>query len=324
MTAKANGTSEQQGGSLLTATAGADTAKRAVENNYLYNVEVDNLIKELAQAEKEGKDTKPIFEKYAKLSEKNRQELLQECGNNPVCYMPHIQMMKTGDEAVYENFSYLRLGSYFNDVSRATQAKMSDFVEAENAKTRAQLPNSIQYATLALGLGEAMGLGGIALKDKLPKLSFSSKDKNYPKGGMDNYQREKVGDSDYPSRAENNATAIPLKQQLSNEMLKAQGVKFENIDVIAKVDINGKIYVDTNQRARADKFADPNKPTLIAENISQKPPLPNGKPYPNSNMEILMQKLVQSNKLMREVVQRAKIWSFKFKVRMFVRTAVKI
>ncbi|WP_303013700.1 HNH endonuclease, partial [Rodentibacter pneumotropicus] len=33
LTAKANGTSEQQGGSFLTATAGADTAKRAVENN---------------------------------------------------------------------------------------------------------------------------------------------------------------------------------------------------------------------------------------------------------------------------------------------------
>ncbi|WP_303011708.1 VENN motif pre-toxin domain-containing protein, partial [Rodentibacter pneumotropicus] len=34
LTAKANGTSEQQGGSFLTATAGADTAKRAVENNF--------------------------------------------------------------------------------------------------------------------------------------------------------------------------------------------------------------------------------------------------------------------------------------------------
>ncbi|OOF69743.1 hypothetical protein [Rodentibacter caecimuris] len=162
---------------------------------------------------------------------------------------------------------------------------MSDFVEQENAKTRAELPQSLHYGTLALGEAEAVGLGGIALKDKLPKLSFSSKDKNYPKTGMDNHQRGKVGDSDYPSGAENNETAIPLKQQLSNEMLKAQGVKFENIDVIAKVDINGKIYVDTNQRARSDKFADPNKPTLIAENVAQKPPLPNGKPYPNSNME---------------------------------------
>ncbi|OOF45250.1 hypothetical protein BKK52_12725 [Rodentibacter trehalosifermentans] len=34
LTAKANNTAEQQGGTFLTATAGADTAKRAVENNF--------------------------------------------------------------------------------------------------------------------------------------------------------------------------------------------------------------------------------------------------------------------------------------------------
>ncbi|OOF69742.1 hypothetical protein [Rodentibacter caecimuris] len=68
---------------------------------------MDSLVKELAKAEKEGKDTKPIFEKYAKLSERNRQEMCDECGNNPVCYLPHIQLMNTCDEAAYENFSGL-------------------------------------------------------------------------------------------------------------------------------------------------------------------------------------------------------------------------
>ncbi|NBH74966.1 hypothetical protein D3Z29_03435 [Rodentibacter pneumotropicus] len=37
-----------------------------------------------------------------------------------------------------------------------------------------------------------------SLKNKFPKLSFSSKDKNYPKGGMDNYHRQNIGDEDYP------------------------------------------------------------------------------------------------------------------------------
>lgn len=68
-------------------------------------------------------------------------------------------------------------------------------------------------------------------------------------------------------------------------MLKAQGTKLEKIDVIARVDVNGRVYVDTNQMARADKFSDPNKLTLIAENVAAKPPLKNGSPYPNSNME---------------------------------------
>ena len=169
LTAKANGTLTEQGGNFLAATSGAETAKRAVENNYLYNGEVNSLVKELAKAEKEGRDTKPIFEKYAKLSEKNRQEILKLCGNNPACYIPHIQMMQSGDEAAYENFSYLRLGTYFNNLSRETQVKLSDFVELENGKTRNQLPKSVHYATLALGAAEAVGLGGLALKAKLPK-----------------------------------------------------------------------------------------------------------------------------------------------------------
>ena len=100
------------------------------------------------KAEKEGKDTKPIFEKYAKLSEKNRQEILKLCGNNPACYIPHIQMMQSGDEAAYENFSYLRLGTYFNNLSRETQVKLSDFVESENGKTRNQLPKSVHYVVV--------------------------------------------------------------------------------------------------------------------------------------------------------------------------------
>ena len=160
------------GGTLSDSSDGAiiaaKTAKDAVENNYLYNGEVNSLVKELAKAEKEGKDTRPIFEKYAKLSEKNRQEILKLCGNNPACYIPHIQMMQSGDEAAYENFSYLRLGTYFNNLSRETQVKLSDFVELENGKTRNQLPKSVHYATLALGAAEAVGLGGIALT-KLPK-----------------------------------------------------------------------------------------------------------------------------------------------------------
>ena len=197
LTAKANGTTAEQGSNFLAATSGAETAKRAVENNYLYNGEVNSLVKELAKAEKEGKDTKPIFEKYAKLSEKNRQEILKSCGNNPACYIPHIQMMQSGDEAAYENFSYLRLGTYFNNLSRETQVKLSDFVESENGKTRNQLPKSVHYATLGLGAAEAAGLGGLALKTKLPKVSVSSKGQNYSNSSEDNFYTSEVLRADY-------------------------------------------------------------------------------------------------------------------------------
>ena len=68
-------------------------------------------------------------------------------------------------------------------------------------------------------------------------------------------------------------------------MLKAQGTKFEHVDVVARIDMNGKIYVDTNQRARSDILADSNKPTLISDYVLSKPPMKNSSPYPNSNMQ---------------------------------------
>ena len=53
------------GGTLSDSSDGAiiaaKTAKDAVENNYLYNGEVNSLVKELAKAEKEGKDTRTYF-----------------------------------------------------------------------------------------------------------------------------------------------------------------------------------------------------------------------------------------------------------------------
>ena len=280
LTAKANGSTAEQGGNFLAASSGAETAKRAVENNYLYNGEVNSLVKELAKAEKEGKDTKPIFEKYAKLSEKNRQEILKTCGNNPACYIPHIQMMQSGDEAAYENFSYLRLGTYFNNLSRETQVKLSDFVESENGKTRNQLPKSVHYATFALGAAEAAGLGGLALKTKLPK-GANANEVLPIVGKTKGYEKHEVRIS---SGAENNAKAIPLKEQLSNEVLKSRGTKLENLEVSARVEIDGKVYVDTNQRARGNRFSDPNKLTLIAQNVANKKPQKNGSPYPNANM----------------------------------------
>lgn len=100
-------------------------------------------------------------------------------------------------------------------------------------------------------------------------------------GKTKGYENHKIKIS---SDAENNAKAIPLKEQLSNEVLKSRGTKLENLEVSARVEIDGKVYVDTNQRARGDRFSDPNKLTLIAENVANKKPQKNGSPYPNANM----------------------------------------
>ena len=63
LTAKANGTTAEQGGSFLAATSGAETAKRAVENNLLSKNEDEELFKISEKFEKE---------KELKQKEKNR------------------------------------------------------------------------------------------------------------------------------------------------------------------------------------------------------------------------------------------------------------
>ena len=63
LTAKANGTAAEQGGSFLAATSGAETAKRAVENNLLSKNEDEELFKISEKFEKE---------KELKQKEKNR------------------------------------------------------------------------------------------------------------------------------------------------------------------------------------------------------------------------------------------------------------
>lgn len=66
--------------------------------------------------------------------------------------------------------------------------------------------------------------------------------------------------------------------------MRSQGTKFDELLVSARAEIDGKVYIDTNQNARSSIFADPNKPTLIAENIASKKPIKNGGTYPNANM----------------------------------------
>ena len=291
LTAKANGTTTEQGGSFLAATSGAGTAKRAVENNYLSIADVQNFIRELSKAQKEGRDTKPILEKYKGISEENRQQLIT-CKGNVACETAHLHEMNTGAEELERNLGFFsRMTVYYpNDLNTANRSALFNLVESENAESFSKLSDTTKFGLNLMEAGTAIGLGAVAGSAKVGlsnvKSLISGKNKAYPTSGMDGYKRANVGDEDYRSSgAENNAKSIPLKEQLSNEMLKAQGTNLEKIDVIARVDVNGRVYVDTNQKARADKFSDPNKRTLIAENVAAKPPLKNGSPYPNSNME---------------------------------------
>ena len=188
LTAKANGTTTEQGGSFLAATSGAGTAKRAVENNYLSVADVENLIRELSKAQKEGRDTKPILEKYEGISEENSQQLIA-CNGNVACETAHLHEMNTGAEELERNLGFFsRMTVYYpNDLNTANRIALSNLVESENAESFSKLSDTTKFGLNAMEAGTAIGLGAAgSAKVGLSKLNslISGKNKAYPTSGM--------------------------------------------------------------------------------------------------------------------------------------------
>ncbi|WP_167367927.1 VENN motif pre-toxin domain-containing protein, partial [Rodentibacter trehalosifermentans] len=98
LTAKANGSTAQQGGTFLTATAGAETAKRAVENNFLSTLS-QNRREALEKKIKEGKASqKEIMEFISYEQDDHISDYLSDKARN------HPERMTDGE--------WSRLGNY--------------------------------------------------------------------------------------------------------------------------------------------------------------------------------------------------------------------
>ena len=222
LTAKANGTTAEQGGSFITATSGAGTAKRAVENNYLSVVDVENLIRELSKAQKEGRDTKPILEKYKGISEENRQQLIA-CKGNVACETAHLHEMNTGAEELERNLGFFsRMTVYYpNDLNTANRIALSNLVESEYAESFSKLSDTTKFGLNLMEAGTAIGLGAVAGSAKVGlsnvKSLISGKNKAYTTSGMDGYKRTNVGDEDYPE-------GIHFSMNLKNHLIQGEGI----------------------------------------------------------------------------------------------------
>ena len=222
LTAKANGTTAEQGGNFLAATSGARTAKSAVENNYLSVADVENLIRELSKAQKEGRDTKPILEKYKGISEENRQQLIA-CKGNVACETAHLHEMNTGAEELERNLGFFsRMTVYYpNDLNTANRIALSNLVESENAESFSKLSDTTKFGLNLMEAGTAIGLGAVAGSAKVGlsnvKSLISGKNKAYPTSGMDGYKRTNVGDEDYPE-------GIHFSMNLKNHLIQGEGI----------------------------------------------------------------------------------------------------
>ena len=174
-----------------------------MENNYLSIADVQNFIRELSKAQKEGRDTKPILEKYEGISEENRQQLIA-CKGNVACETAHLHEMNTGAEELERNLGFFsRMTVYYpNDLNTANRIALSNLVERENAESFSKLSDTTKFGLNAMEAGTAIGLGAAAGSAKvgLSKLNslISGKNKAYPTSGMDGYKRANVGSGDYP------------------------------------------------------------------------------------------------------------------------------
>ena len=204
--------------------------KRAVENNYLSIADVQDFIRELSKAQKEGRDTKPILEKYKGISEENRQQLIA-CKGNVACETAHLHEMNTGAEELERNLGFFsRMTVYYpNDLNTANRIALSNLVESENAESFSKLSDTTKFGLNAMEAGTAIGLGAAgSAKVGLSKLNslISGKNKAYPTSGMDGYKRANVGDEDYRSSGAENAALYP---KLKEELAMKQKAGFEKV-----------------------------------------------------------------------------------------------
>ncbi|WP_272955349.1 VENN motif pre-toxin domain-containing protein [Mannheimia pernigra] len=116
---------------LANASVGMTVAENAVENNAFLDSQVSDLFKDLEKAEKEGSSLEEVFRKYKELSDKQLQDIQENCQSAWCRY----GVEKNDEEA---NQRALELVGFFNSqlstLSNATQERFIEFVISENAK----------------------------------------------------------------------------------------------------------------------------------------------------------------------------------------------
>ena len=118
LTAKANGTTTEQGGNFLAATSGAGTAKRAVENNYLSKSDWQSYEKEVTACKNDGKCIDRVKKKFSEINQDNSLALKNACrlgGSLSEC--------RSHTSAAKEGLSYARANIPF-DVTSIWQANI--------------------------------------------------------------------------------------------------------------------------------------------------------------------------------------------------------
>ena len=172
------------GKDALSAVAAAQVGKNAVENNFLSSKDVLNLHKELEAADKTGADKQDIYEKYAEISKKNRDEAVaDDCSGNPFCANGALSEVGAGSDVA----NTLKRLPVFSNLSSDDLAQLDRFVLAENEESARAIYQAIpDYVKVALNgkeAVEAIGLGAAVGGKALAALGVVGKVKSDPLPG---------------------------------------------------------------------------------------------------------------------------------------------
>ena len=270
----AGGLSASRGNSLSIAQAtssGQGIGKNAVENNAFLDFQVSDLFKDLEKAEKEGDSLEEVFLKYKELSDKQLQDIQENCQSAWCRYGAE----KYNEEA---NQKALELVGFFNSLlstlSNSTQERFIEFVIAENAKEMdfidgARTPLEKTVVFLVNNFIEDRENKGIKISPKIA--SFAKKNKSIlderPKnlspdgarrqGAFNEAKRQSgIPTSQQPSRTYPNVDrrGNPQPGQIYEFDLPQEGGGVKK--VIIRDDAKGHFFGEDNPQNRGPHFND--------------------------------------------------------------------
>ncbi|ACT06769.1 hypothetical protein Dd1591_1919 [Dickeya chrysanthemi Ech1591] len=130
-----------------------------VENNFLNSKNVLDMNKELEEADKTGADKLAIYEKYAEISKKNREEAVAEsCSGNPLCAYGALSEADAGSD-IANSLNRLPI---FSGLSSDDRAQLDRFVLAENEDSARAIYQAMpDYVKVALNAKEAVDALGV-------------------------------------------------------------------------------------------------------------------------------------------------------------------
>ncbi|HHH0641839.1 TPA: VENN motif pre-toxin domain-containing protein, partial [Yersinia enterocolitica] len=244
------------GGSTADAVAGAQAGKNALENNYLNVSEKSelNIQKQKLQNSKDPAEREQAQQKINELIEldiSRDKKVIETCGNgaagSAACASARLDVIVAKGE--YET------GQYNNKVSQMYPDAYGQIVNLLNitsvdAQSQQQVKDAmVNYAMVQLGV-----------------------DKTTAEAYVETYEGMKI-----LSASLTPVIGVPAAKQLSK-------IVDANLKVVAKGNVDGNKFSDTNQGVRPSQLADFNKPTLINDVVQAKIDKRPDKNYPNGNM----------------------------------------